>query len=300
MLQNNTQLKLSKRRMTSMNAEKLGNNNTDFNFDIIRERLFTKGGQDTQMDAIVRADNGFPISVVSPRYKVTTHKEANEFVEKMLTKFDIEYEVGNTWMSKDSARFMRVIKFPKYKFIPQDMNNTALDGGRKNDEFVPTFIERNSFDRTTAYQLIYGGIRSVCSNGLILGDIVQNVVLKHNKEVDYDHLQQVFMTNIEQTVEGIKKVYTKLNAEPGNLLIKSLIMETLSERVLQSFLYQLPNGLVSVDFDENQKPLDVVTHEDVSAYLVYQIMTNVISHHVKQMNTQMMWHNKINKVFGLR
>jgi len=52
-----------------------------------------------------------------------------------------------------------------------------------SSEEVPEIILLNSHDGSSSYQLLAGVFRFVCSNGLIAGDIVENVRVRHSGNV---------------------------------------------------------------------------------------------------------------------
>ena len=170
-----------------------------FDFDVKRERLHLTNGQDTGIDAIYRGDTGEYLSSVSPKYIVTTHKRANDFVETMLTKQGIRYDIGHTAVAAHGNRFFREFRFPDYSFVPDGSDNTALDGGPK-DLYVPTIIARNSYDRSSKLDFYYGGFRFVCANGIVIGNIVQQVSFKHNVDPDYRIVADGFLSNMEKTI----------------------------------------------------------------------------------------------------
>ena len=58
-----------------------------------------------------------------------------------------------------------------------------------SQEEVPEIILLNSHDGTSSYQLMGGVFRFVCSNGLIAGDIFQNVRIRHSGNVVGDVIE---------------------------------------------------------------------------------------------------------------
>ncbi len=268
-----------------------------YDFEVKRERLHLTNGQDTGIDAIYRGDSGRYLSSVSPKYVVTTHKKANDFVETMLTKQGIKYDIGHTSVAAHGNRFFREFRFPEYSFIPDGSDNTALDGGAK-DLYVPTIIARNSYDRSSKLDFYYGGFRFICANGCVIGDIVQQVSFKHNVDPDYRIVADGFLSNMEKTIEGFKASYQKLNSEPADIYLQLLLMETFSQKATE-LAAALSQGLISLDYDADGKVVGVKASPQLSAYALMQLATNVATHSVRKFHRSLALQKQVSNVFGV-
>lgn len=269
----------------------------NFQFPVLRERLLLKNGQDTKLDALYRGDTGAPLSVVSPKYVVTPHKEANDFIETMLTNEGINYEIGHTSIVKGGGRFLREFRFPDLAFTTGAINNTALDGG-KLDQYVPTIIARNSYDRSSTLDFTYGGFRVVCSNGLVIGDILQRISIKHNVAPDYKKIANGFVMNMEKTIEGFKSNYNRLNSESANAYLNVLMLQTLSIRTAQ-VVEGLSKGLLTLEYDADGNVTGVVANPLLSAYALFQLATDACSHSVRKFHRSLQLLQKVSSVFGV-
>jgi len=268
-----------------------------FDFDVKRERLHLTNGQDTGIDAIYRGDTGEYLSSVSPKYIVTTHKRANDFVETMLTKQGIRYDIGHTAVAAHGNRFFREFRFPDYSFVPDGSDNTALDGGPK-DLYVPTIIARNSYDRSSKLDFYYGGFRFVCANGIVIGDIVQQVSFKHNVDPDYRIVADGFLSNMEKTIEGFKASYRMLNSEPADIYLQILMLETFSQKAAE-LAAAISQGLLTLDYDADGKIVGVKASPQLSAYALMQIATNVATHSVRKFHRSLALQKQVANVFGV-
>ena len=271
---------------------------TMFDFDVGRERLHLTNGQDTGMDALYRGDTGKYLYAVSPKYHLTTHAKANEVVETMLKKQGIDYEIGHTAVSAGGGnRFFREFRFPSMKFTPgwSGPDSTALDGGAK-DEYCPTIIARNSYDRSSKLDFYYGGFRFICANGVMIGDIIQRISIKHNVEPDYKLIAEGFLSRIEQTVEGFKATYERLNTMSADPFLELLLMETFSTKAAQAAAL-LSNGLIDLSYDGDGNIEGVTASKNVSAYFLMQLATNVATHSVRKYHRAIALQRQIAKVF---
>ena len=70
---------------------------------------------------------------------------------------------------------------------------------------VPEIVLLNSHDSTSSYQLLAGIFRFVCSNGLIAGDICNDIRIRHSGNVVDDVIEGSFrvLDNLEQVTSRI-------------------------------------------------------------------------------------------------
>lgn len=259
-------------------------------FPVYREELKLNNGTPTGVDALY-SDTRF-FGTVSKQYILLEHKEASNIATNMLDKLGIKYDISTSIATGGGAKFFQTIKFPDYKFSLGDVENTA-EGNKNRDDFIPTVILKNSYDKTCAFQFIYGGFRMVCMNGLVVGDVVQNISYVHTKQINTDYIGKVFQTNLEKTIEGIRFGYNRLNTEECTPYVKLLLAEIFTKNMVGEVINMLPDG--SFENDDNNLEIS----PDISAYMLYNIITNVITHKVKSVNRQIELGNKIAKIFRI-
>jgi hypothetical protein len=281
--------------MATMNSLLKKGDDTNYDFEVGRERLILKNGQDTGFDALYRKDTGSALSIVTPKYKLTPHKTANEFVEKLLNTQNIAFDYGKTAVTAGGNRFFREFRFPSMKFVPGGPNNTALDGGRL-DEYIPTIIVRNSYDRSSTLDFVYGGYRLVCSNGLISGKTIQRIQVKHIISPDFSKIGDTLVDRLEMTIEDFKRTYEVLNTEPANIYLQVLMMEVLTKRMAMA-LTAMSSGLVQLHFDADGNIENVTASKQLSAYALLQLATNVATHQVRKFHRSLELQKRIANVF---
>lgn len=278
----------------------LKGDDTKFDFDVGRERLLLKNGHDTGFDALYRKDTGDALSVVTPKYKLTPHKTANQFVENLLDSQNIVYEYGKTAVTAGGSRFFREFRFPSMKFVPGEdsgPNNTALDGGRL-DEYIPTIIVRNSYDRSSTLDFLYGGYRLVCSNGHISGKTIQRIQVKHIINPDFSRIGNDLVDRLEMTIEDFKRTYERLNGQTANQYLQVLLMEVMSKRMAAT-LAAMSSGLIQLHFDEDGNIENVTASKQLSAYALMQMATWCSTHQVRKFHRSLELQKKIATVFDV-
>jgi hypothetical protein len=82
-------------------------------------------------------------------------------------------------------------------------------------EEVPEIILINSHDGTSSYQLLAGFFRFVCSNGLIAGDVCNDIRVRHSGNVVNDVIEGSFrvLDNVEEIGSRIE-TYKSISLKP--------------------------------------------------------------------------------------
>ena len=102
--------------------------------------------------------------------------------------------------------------------------------GNKNE--TPEIILLNSHDGTSSYQILSGLFRFVCSNGLIAGDICNDVRVRHSGNVVNDVIEGSFeVLNNLREVEGRVEQYKSIELQPEErrLLASAVISQRWDE-----------------------------------------------------------------------
>lgn len=276
-------------------------------FDPRREELYLADGRPTGYDALLNSETNTLLSVVSDRYQLTTHKEASDLVHELLDSTGIEYTVEKRIASHHGAKFFETVQFPKYKFNPaQSMDNTSYDADKKKDEYIPTIIITNSYDRSSPVSWFYGAYRMVCSNGCVVGVTEQNVSIRHNQIVNKELIRERFGLSIEETIEGIKDSYLRLNAESAQEYAEKIFLtkafpsafgKNLAERMQNMINFEL--DVEKTNQDRDRIVIKGVSAKNISAYYLYQNVTEVVTHEIPNPSTQMDLNKKIASVFRM-
>ncbi len=258
-------------------------------FSVKREKLFRKDGTDTGYDSLYRKNDMTQLAVVSRDYQLVRHKDAVHFIRSTLNELGIENEKHKIELASNGSKMFYKLKLPDYRFNPTNNggNNTALDGSKKKDEFIPTITVTNSYDRTTSFCLKYGAFRLVCSNGMVIGDVVQDVKLLHrHQNVDFDMLRNSLVVSVEETIAGLKTSYTQLNQSDGAPYFDEMIKEEEFPKKYKRQMIKDMGGHVTVEYDKNEEtgliePVDFRVQKAFSAYLLWCILTSIVTHQVQ-------------------
>jgi len=103
---------------------------------------------------------------------------------------------------------------------------------------VPEIILINSHDGTTSYQLLAGFFRMVCSNGLIAGDVCNDIRVRHSGNVVNDVIEGSF-----RVLEDVKEIGSRIET------YKSIILKPEEQSLFATASLQLR-------WDEGKAPVE--------------------------------------------
>ena len=103
--------------------------------------------------AVVRADTGQTLSVVSDRYTLIPHQHVLDVVEQAIQPLDLGPVPRGIYVDHQGARMRAIFKFPA-------LARPVLDG----DEICPCLKIQNTYDGTSRIAIHIGAFRFVCTN----------------------------------------------------------------------------------------------------------------------------------------
>lgn len=155
-------------------------NTKEIDFKVERKELFTECGIKVLRQALVRADTREVLGVVSPDYKVVTHKEALDKTLSVVEQFeDLRFHSLQT--TKGGARMYAKFESEKEYLIGRTDKNEP-------DNIKLNLILTNSYDGLLRYGFIIGAYRLVCKNGLRVGKDLFAVRRKHTAGLNIDNI----------------------------------------------------------------------------------------------------------------
>ena len=164
------------------------------------------------------------------------------------------FEVRQTRVRDQSRR-----EFTKHMVRMRHANHIDNQGE------VPEIILLNSHDGTSSYQLLAGFFRMVCSNGLIAGNVCEDVRVRHSGNVVNDVIEGSFrvlddMGAVAQRIDSYKAI--ELKPEEQHLLASSALQlrwddkaPVTADRVLQPRRWEDRKGDLWTTFNRIQENL---------------------------------------------
>jgi hypothetical protein len=110
---------------------------------------------------------------------------------------------------------------------------------------VPEIVMINSHDGTSSYQLMSGVFRMICENGLIAGDIGNDIKVRHNAHV------------VDNVIEGCTRILDDVQLTMSHVeQFKSILLSKDEQRVFA-------NSALQLKYDEGTSPIEAADLLDV-------------------------------------
>jgi len=139
---------------------------------------------------IVREDNNKVISCMTNDYKLVTNQEIISAAEPILEQHNAQLKEAISFGNGQQTTWKWIIPDVKIEISKGDLMN-------------PEIIIKNSYDGSLQVHILSGAFRLVCSNGMIIGSIIEKYNYKHNiGNINLDNLDE----SIENTIIHARKV----------------------------------------------------------------------------------------------
>ena len=156
------------------------------------------GDVQTNYKLIVRKDTNKILSCMTNDYKLVTNKTIIDYAEPIIKKNDGKIKEVRTL--NNGAKTIMKWTFP---------NDTVKIG--PNDLINPEIIIRNSYDGTIGVNVMAGAFRLVCSNGMVIGVVLDDYKNKHSvHNMELDKLEEIITDTISKTKYAVREDFPSL------------------------------------------------------------------------------------------
>ena len=225
----------------------------DFFFNVAEESIYrnNKGSYTDIKDykGIYREDNNKLISVVSNNYKLIPNKDIILPLLDDLSNLDSKWILDKSHSFVNNKRMRLQLTFPDL-LIDDNESKSSLS----------LFIH-NSYDMSEGVRLFWGGIRQICTNGMVFMKISEKFYSKHSKNVEIINMH-----------EKIKKTYDEIPSIQRRIQILNDISANES-KLINNIEKEYGKGISKYVDDE-------VQGKQLSMWQLYNIITYYISHYV--------------------
>tara|TARA_Y100000593_G_scaffold47442_2_gene89926 strand:- start:6064 stop:6825 length:762 start_codon:yes stop_codon:yes gene_type:complete len=167
-------------------------------FPVKEDPIFLRDGKDSGYKFIMREDTGDVISCVTNDYKLVENQTLFKSTDKIAKKLGgtlVEARAYNNKMTNYKWRFKTPIKLAK------------------GEEHKPEIMIRNSYDGSCEVSIMAGAFRLVCSNGMVIGTVLDNVSNRHsvfNKNLE--DIEGMIDESVEKITELLNSGYDRMSS----------------------------------------------------------------------------------------
>lgn len=227
----------------------------DFFFNVSEEDIYRYSNNNNNFvniknyKGVYRSDNNELISVVSKNYKLIQNKDVIMPLLDDLSNLDSKWIIDKSHSFVNDKRMRLQITFPDL-LIDDNESKSSLS----------LFIH-NSYDMSEGVRLFWGGIRQICTNGMVFMKISEKFYSKHSKNAEIINMH-----------EKIKKTYDEIPSIQRRIQILNAISANES-KLINNIEKEYGKGIGNYVNDEIQG-------KQLSMWQLYNILTYYISHYV--------------------
>ncbi|MBD3194332.1 MAG: DUF932 domain-containing protein [Candidatus Lokiarchaeota archaeon] len=224
--------------------------------------------------ALVRTDTDEVISVVNDTYKTITNKQVIETAIQDIERLNYRYIIDPSHSWVESNRMRLQITFPEL-IIKENGSDIAF-----------SIFLHNSYDGSEGVRSIMGAIRSVCTNGMVFGDVLGKFYRRHTSGFSIGELENVVKLAIADVIPNAQRRIKALQSEAVR------VNKAYKENVLEkNFGKRFTKKILEEGKAEGMK-------QTMSMWMLYNLATYVISHRIKK-HLQFSYQQQVSKFFKL-
>lgn len=216
--------------------------------------------------SIVREDTNKLISIMPETYKVVSNREVIYPVLDFLDRYDNKWTIDDSHSFVDSKRMRLQITFPDL---------IVNDGS--SDVALSLFLH-NSYNGAEGVRGFWGGIRGICTNGMVFGKPLGSFYHRHTSGIDLSKLQQ----QLESTSSKLPVIEQRIK-----------ILQSIESNSQQ--LKEVEQKLGKKAFSFVEQNFDLTTQ---SQYVLLNILTNYVSHQI-QSHLRARYQQQISNIFNI-
>ena len=241
--------------------------------------------------AVVDIDTDTTFAIVKAGYKLIPHEEIISKLGEIVAEFP-EYgePYREVWLDNHGGRMKT-----RWTFREVDFEIGKLPDG-KPDTVHPTIETFCSYDTSLAQRIIVGGFRLVCSNGMVVGKTLGSYKKKHTESLDIGRAKSIVMNGMR---EYSKAVDLWLSYKERKAFLEEInCYEELpfhkDEKLSIEHAIKTEGEVLAWDEDPEKRKVNI------GGWDMMNILTDEISHKVKDVTRQSTLLDKVAKIFERR
>lgn len=238
-------------------------NTQNYNFPVELQPIYV--GNDYRLvegrKAVVRTDTSKTLGIVSNGYGLVKHEAVIDAFREAGKKFGVEEKIG---LTNDGGNLFYEMLFPKVE--------TEV---KKGDIVRLRMIIKNSYNGLNSLNIMFGALRLVCLNGMVVGVKVFNFNFRHTKGFDFS--EAIDAEYVKESIDGYVNSFSDSMDKVRLLTGKKVDADdTLFDK--EETKIRLPQYLLDEAKEEFNKA------EDFTAWGYYNSLTYAITHKIKKPN----------------
>lgn len=234
--------------------------------DVVNHVNLMEGFSSTKLKSIVDLRNDQIISVVNRGYKLVKNEQIVEPLINSLERLNIKYYIDSSHSFVSSNKMRLQLTFPE---LVLNDSNSAIH--------LSLFVH-NSYDQSESIKLMWGAVRYICTNGMIVKTIIGGFYRRHTSGFNFEMVKERF-DNASDRIKLLEGRIRLLEATPAGEQLRKNVEEFFPKKVYQ-YVY----------------PAETTIYNNM--YEIFNLITWYVSHNM-QLHLRAGYQNKVSKLFGV-
>lgn len=241
----------------------------DYYFPVeVRPEILYEGNSDynraAKYRAIVRQDTDSLISIQPKSYRLVKNEDLIKSLLATLDRTDMRYELDKNHCFVSDERMRLALTFPELQFEDDESKSN-----------IQLYIH-NSYNASEGVRIIWGAIRSICTNGMVIGYGIDKIYKRHTQGFNPLIIKQQ-MDEIYNKIPDInERVKILESMEVDGTLCKG-IEEGLGKTIAKECSVEQAEGMMSI-------------------WQLYNVLTYYVSHKI-QLQYRARYQQQISNIF---
>jgi len=189
------------------------------------------------------------ISVVKDTYKLVRNRELIEPFMEEVSRLSVRWKIDPSHSFCQSNRMRLQITFPDILVKDQD-----------SDIALSVYLH-NSYDQSEGVRLFWGGIRGICSNGVVFGNLLGSFYARHTQGFSFENFYEEF-GNASDKISDVQQQILLLQAKPVEQELMEELQKALGKRRMQE--------IVNTDKVPDKSQWDLLN--DITYYISHDVV----------------------------
>lgn len=271
-------------------------------FKVVRERLLTSKGLDTNKDAMVRPDNNIVLGVITRNHDILPYAGIMDWMVNSFMDMNIPFDLKESVLIGGGKTLYQ-------EYVSPDFEIKSPDDRR----ISPLVIVNASYNGS--YLHIYFGVYNwATKSGVLTGKLIDNITVRYNSSILANTISNEIKSNLDKFT-SVSEVFKQLSeASYDNFMWGVIEQDDLNFTFKKEMLKDLAmRGLIELSKDTftnadlmDEDPTDLIAtintgaeFNGMNAWEYYISLMDIATHKMRSVSSRLSSFRGISKVFSV-
>lgn len=263
-------------------------------FRVVRERLLTSKGLDTNKDAMVRPDNNIVLGVITRNHDILPYAGIMDWMVNSFMDMNIPFDLKESVLIGGGKTLYQEYISPDFEIETPD------------DRRISPLVVVNASYNGSYLHIHFGVYDWVSRSGVLTGKLIDSITVKYNSSILANTISSEIKSNLYKFTmvsDSFRKLssmsfkdtfWEVLNQRDINFTFKK---EMLKDLAMRGCVELLKDTFVSADLEEPDDVVSII--DDENAWEYYLSLMDIATHKMRSVSSRLSSYRGISKVFNV-